>query len=103
MFYANTFGLVLLIILCIVCIGCAIFCILGIIACIVEKDFEIMPIAVLGLVIIVLLVCCGVSCFEEPPETIEKDGYTYTLYEEPPEEFIKHNGHTYVLGDSVNE
>ena len=37
-----------------------------------------------------------------PPETIEKDGYTYVLYEEPPEEFIEHNGYTYVLGDSVN-
>ena len=38
-----------------------------------------------------------------PPETIEKDGYTYILYEEPPEEFIEYNGHTYRLGDSVNE
>lgn len=38
-----------------------------------------------------------------PPETIEKDGYIYELYEEPPEEFIEYNGHTYRLGDSVNE
>lgn len=38
-----------------------------------------------------------------PPETIERDGYTYTLYEEPPEEFIEYNGYTYRLGDSVNE
>ncbi len=38
-----------------------------------------------------------------PSETIEKDGYTYILFEEPPEEFIEYNGHTYRLGDSVNE
>lgn len=38
-----------------------------------------------------------------PSETIEKDGYTYILYEKPPEEFIEYNGHTYRLGDSVNE
>lgn len=39
----------------------------------------------------------------EPPETIERGGYTYELYEEPPEEFIEYNGYTYKLGDSVNE
>lgn len=60
------------------------------------------------------IICCLIGaiimCFiflkiydRTPPETIEKDGYTYTLYEELPEEFIEYNGYTYRLGDSVNE
>ena len=77
------------------------FCILGVIADIVEKDIGVVVIVIFGLLIGGFFVYTGVSYYEPLPETIEKDGYTYILYEEPPEEFIEYNGHTYRLGDSV--
>ena len=44
---------------------------------------------------------CGYH-FLNPAETIEVNGYTYTLYEEPPQEVIEFNGQKYILEESEN-
>ncbi len=81
----------------------SVLCIIVIISMFFERDFSIFLEIFIMLLISVLFAFLGFSFFEEPPETIERNGYTYTIYEEPPEEFIEYNGHTYRLGDSVNE
>ena len=68
--------------------------------CFLEKDYASGG-AFVALIIVFTLVT--LSSYFKPKETIQVDGYTYELYEQPPEQFIERDGYTYKLQESEHD
>lgn len=58
---------------------------------------------VFSVLLVVVLILATLYSYSVPKETIQVDGYTYELYEQPPEQFIERNGYTYKLQESEHD
>ncbi len=52
------------------------------------------------LIVVIGVPCLIISFFYEPPKTIERNGYTYVLYEAP-EPIINYQGYKYILKENT--
>ncbi len=67
-----------------------------------HKNIDWEFVVVIAIAVVILVSGLIYAEIYEPPKTIEKDGYTYELYEIPPEEFIEYGGRTYKLEREEN-